>query len=292
MKNHCHLTTLLFLIAESYLIRARAVCVRLPLRAGRYFDLAWTPDGHVLYASDASGSANIWEMNPDGTETKQLTSGAGRNYGPSVSPDGRYIVFHSNRGGTWNIWRIDRDGSNPRQLTFHNEDSTWAQCSPDGQWVIYQRTGAGSMVTAWKVPISGGTPVQLTDKTTLRPTVSPDGSMLACWHWNEQPDSPPHIVVFPFEGGTPIKMFDIPQGLSISWSTNLRWSPDGRALTYVDNRNGVDNIWSQPLDGAKPVQLTDFKSDRIESFYWSRDGKLVCSRGVITSNVVLIRDAQ
>jgi Tol biopolymer transport system component len=231
-------------------------------------------------------------MNPDGTEAKQLTTNAGRNYGPTASPDGRYIIFHSNRSGTWNIWRMDRDGGNPKQLTFDIEDSTWVQCSPDSQWVIYQHNSAGSLVTAWKVPINGGTPVQLTDKATLRPTFSPDGQTFACWHWNEQPDSPPHIVLFPFEGGQPIKMFDIPQGLSINWATNLRWSPDGRGLTYVDNRNGVDNIWSLSVDGAKPVRLTDFKSDRIESFNWSRDGKLICSRGVITSDVVLIRDVR
>jgi Tol biopolymer transport system component len=260
------------------------------LGAGRYFDLSWTPDGHVLYASDASGSADLWEMNADGSEAKQLTSGAGRNYGPASSPDGRHVVFHTNRNGAWNIWRMDRDGSNPKQLTFDNEDNTWAQCSPDGQWVIYQHSASGSQVSVWKVPINGGAPVQLTDTASMRPAISPDGSMFACWYWNEQPDSPPRIALFPFGGGPPIKLFEIPPGLLLSWSAILQWAPDGRALTYVDNRSGVDNIWSQPIDGSKPVLLTDFKSDRIESFNWSRDGKLVCSRGVITNDVVLIRN--
>ena len=61
--------------------------------AGRYFDLSWTPDGKVLYASDSSGSADIWEMDRDGTGQKQLTSGAGRNYGPAASLDGRIQSF-------------------------------------------------------------------------------------------------------------------------------------------------------------------------------------------------------
>ncbi|HKG21865.1 MAG TPA: hypothetical protein VKC34_08185, partial [Blastocatellia bacterium] len=65
----------------------------------------------------------------------------------------------------------------------------------------------------------------------------------------------------------------------------------GRALTYVDNRGGIANIWSQPLAGGEPRPLTDFKSDQIFSFAWSRDGRqLACSRGVITSDVVLITD--
>src|ERR1044072_8344254 len=42
--------------------------VQTPLGPGRYFDLAWSPDGRILYASDASGSADIWEMKPDGTD--------------------------------------------------------------------------------------------------------------------------------------------------------------------------------------------------------------------------------
>jgi hypothetical protein len=54
---------------------------------------------------------------------------------------------------------------------------------------------------------------------------------------------------------------------------------------------GVSNIWSLPLDGGKPVQLTDFKADQIFWFDFSRDGKqLAVSRGVQTSDVILIPD--
>ena len=47
----------------------------------------------------------------------------------------------------------------------------------------------------------------------------------------------------------------------------------------------------EPLDGGKPVQLTDFKTDQIFWFDFSRDGKqLALSRGTQTSDVILIRD--
>lgn len=109
--------------------------------AGKYFDLSTTPDGKILYASDAEGNAQIWEMEADGTGQKQLTSGAGRNYGPAASPDRRYILFHSNRSdsiaGPWNIWRMDRDGGNQKQLTSGDGEKNFAQCSPDGKWVVY-----------------------------------------------------------------------------------------------------------------------------------------------------------
>ncbi len=71
----------------------------------------------------------------------------------------------------------------------------------------------------------------------------------------------------------------------------IRWTHDGSALTYIVNRGGVSNIWIQPLDGSPARQLTDFKSDRIFSFDWSRDGKwLALSRGPEQRDVVVMSD--
>ena len=46
----------------------------------------------------------------------------------------------------------------------------------------------------------------------------------------------------------------------------------------------------QPLAGGKPVQLTDFTSDGVAAFDWSRDNRLVATRSVETTSVVLIKD--
>ncbi|MEP6635190.1 MAG: hypothetical protein ABJB97_00595 [Acidobacteriota bacterium] len=62
-------------------------------------------------------------------------------------------------------------------------------------------------------------------------------------------------------------------------------------MTYVDNRGGIENIWAQTISGAPPKQLTSFTEGKIFSFDWFRDGSLVTSREVITSDVVLISDA-
>ncbi len=75
-------------------------------------------------------------MNKDGTENKQLTFDSGRNSLPTVSRDGRYIIYVSNRMGTRNIWRMDIDGGNKKQLT-HGSDDVSPQFTPDNQWVIY-----------------------------------------------------------------------------------------------------------------------------------------------------------
>ena len=53
--------------------------------------------------------------------------------------------------------------------------------------------------------------------------------------------------------------------------------------------DGVSNIWSMPLSGGEPRQLTDFTSGGISLYRWSVDGKqLVFTRGDVTTDVVLI----
>src|SRR4030095_9491720 len=118
---------------------------------------------------------------------------------------------------------------------------------------------------------------------------APRGSLIASVYREDQPNAPNKVAIIPFAGGDPIKLLDIPQ--SFNRTAGLRWMPDGRTLTFIDTINGVSNIWSLPLDGGSPKQLTDFKTDQIFWFDFSRDGKqLALSRGTQTSDVILIRD--
>ena len=57
------------------------------------------PDGRIVYTSLASGNVDIWIMNQDGKEQKQLTTDPNLDWAPAVTPDGRYIVFGSDRAG-------------------------------------------------------------------------------------------------------------------------------------------------------------------------------------------------
>jgi len=89
-----------------------------------------------------------------------------------------------------------------------------------------------------------------------------------------------------FEGGPPTNRFAIPQPLA-----RFRWAADSRSLLYVKDDGGVGNIWSQPIAGGTPKQITHFNSEGIGDFDLSRDSKrIVMSRGTFKQDVLLIRD--
>ncbi len=241
----------------------------------------WSPDGRIVYSSHADG--NIWLMGSDGSNPKQLTSNAGGNFLPRVSPDGHYIVFFSDRAGSWQIWRMDSDGNDPKQLT--DSRGYGPDCSPDGKWVVYSMIGAEKGI--WKVPMEGGNPVRLSDAEAHHPIISPDGKTIAYSYEDPSANPPQGVAIMAFEGGPATKHFDI---LS-SVGTSFRWGTDGRSLLYTKNEGGVDNIWSQPIAGGTPKQITHFNSELISGFDLSRDGKrLVMSRGTRKQDVELIRD--
>jgi Tol biopolymer transport system component len=67
-----------------------------------------------------------------------------------------------------------------------------------------------------------------------------------------------------------------------------KWTSDGRSIAYIGPSS---NIWTQPLDGKPPRQLTHFIDNRqIADFAWSRDGKrLAIARATVTNDIVLIK---
>jgi hypothetical protein len=88
-----------------------------------------------------------------------------------------------------------------------------------GKWVVFTSMGAANP-NLWRVPIDGGEPVKLSDKFSVSPAVSPDGKHIACYYWDERPETQLVIALIPFEGGSPVKTFNLP-------SPNVRWM--GRA---------------------------------------------------------------
>ncbi len=251
--------------------------------------VAWTPDGRLVFVSNESGSFDIWLMDSNGENRKQLTTNAGQNVTPDVSGDGRLIVFTSSREGKRGIWRMDITGNNPRRLTEGSADQSPA-ISPDDKWVVYTSLVSGRL-TLWKVGIDGGTSVQLTERGGIGPRFSPDGKhILYLFPTSVDPFAPPNrIGVISVDGGEPVKVFELP--LSGIVTPSAQWAADGKSIMYTVNNNNVTNLWSQPFEGGQAQQVTEFKDSLMTGFAWSRDGKtLATARGVLVRDAVLITE--
>lgn len=115
-----------------------------------------SPDGSkIAFQSYVNRNWEIFVMDSDGRNIKQLTFNPKDDIQPAWSPDGQKIAFASHRDGNWEIYVMDTDGSNVRKLTnhvAHDQKPTW---SPDSKWIGFQsnRTGRWEI---WRMSASDG----------------------------------------------------------------------------------------------------------------------------------------
>jgi serine/threonine protein kinase/Tol biopolymer transport system component len=263
----------------------------LPLPSSRYHGtqgIAWTTDSRFMLASNIHGNYEIWTMHGDGSNQKQLTFTTLTNVEPALSPDGRYIVYVSYDGRHPHIYRRNADGTNLKQLTSGGDEDL-PRFTPDGKWVVYHSINDKNFYSIRKVSLDGGEPITLVSDWSTQPDVSPDGKKVACFA-KQEGATVWEIFVVPIEGGSPIATFALPNTVEPEWP-GLRWTPDGKHLTYVSTVQGVSNIWSQALKGGKPKQLTDFKENQIFFFDWSlTNQKLVLVRGSENRDLILVSE--
>jgi len=119
------------------------------LRGGHAFEVQprYSPDGKkILFTSDAGGGDNIWVMNRDGSEARQVTKENFRLLNNACwTPDGQYIVarkhFTSSRSlGAGEMWLYHLTGGNGLQLTTRKNDQQDVNepvVSPDGRYVYF-----------------------------------------------------------------------------------------------------------------------------------------------------------
>jgi Tol biopolymer transport system component len=79
---------------------------------------AWSPDGQrIAFISSRDGNFEIYVIDADGKNPRNLTKNPADDAAPSWSPDGGRIAFNSERDGNAEIYVMDADGKNPRNLT-------------------------------------------------------------------------------------------------------------------------------------------------------------------------------
>ena len=235
------------------------------------FGADWTNDGRIVYSATDDGNADIFTISEDGSERKQLTSDASAEISPKLSADGRFLVFMSNRTGQMDVWRSDANGTNTKQLTT-NGNVTDSIISPDGEAVFYLVQDSESrMETLWRVSVNGENPVNLTNRATRSPRISPDGKTIACYISNPETNKM-MLALVSAETGEVLKYPATPRSDDIPF---LDWSKDGENLFVVLRREKPFSLWKIPLNGSPPEQLREWENDAIFRLAISRNGERV-----------------
>lgn len=93
-----------------------------------------------MVGRDGKRNNQIWLVSCPGGEARKITNdlnySVGRNSQPSLSPDGRWVVYTSERDGKPTLWRVSIDGGEATQLT--DRLSLCPQISPDGKHIAYE----------------------------------------------------------------------------------------------------------------------------------------------------------
>lgn len=238
---------------------------------GEYYAPSWAPDGNLITDSGPMGAAGLWKLTPDGKRVFRITGGEQKNLSPLITPDGRYLIVQSVRNGRMNLWSSKLGENSTVQLT-RGENDRHPRLSPDGAWVLYESLLAGKW-SIWKVPVQGGNPEAVFAEPSAHyssPAFSRDGKWMAVRQTTLDLNAS-RILVYPSGSKQLANSFE----LLTTQEGPLEWTTDGRAVTYIDNRTGSSEIWLQPVAGGVPKQLTQMGADRIRSFTWSPDGKLL-----------------
>jgi Tol biopolymer transport system component len=256
---------------------------------------SWLPDNDTLVYRDLGGRLNVVHKNG---RASRLPVPDGQEVGGGVSAcgDGRRVVFAALPG--MNLWRVGLapDAGGLHKLTAGLNDFNPA-CSRDGQWVFFA-SREPDHVSLWRVSIEGGTPTPLGPVSAYDVLPSPGGGMIyyATDELRESDRSTTRAgtrirqdrwVVISSSDQARLAELDVPR--DITFGTLPNWTPDESGLDYVVTRNGMSNIWRQPLAGGPPLQITNLSLGRIFSFAWSPDGRwLSIGAGAQRADVVLM----
>ena len=198
----------------------------------------------------------------------QVTSLPGEELHPSLSPDGRSLVYAGSASGNLDIYSRRVDGENVINLTEDStDDDSQPRFSPDGEFIAFQsnRDGGGIFVMG-----ATGESVRRLTHFGFNPVWSPNGDeiLFATELIHTDPRTRPgdsELWAVRFPTGEPEKVFE-------GDAVQPHWSPNGSRIAYWAISGGQRDIWTMTSSGGEPVAVT---SDTAVDWnpVWSPDGK-------------------
>jgi TolB protein len=246
---------------------------------GSYAMPAWTPDGgrllfHARRKEDKQktiATRNVWSVAPDGSGERKLTSGNKDEYHPSLSPDGKKLLFVSEVNGSRDVWLADADGQTPVPLTDDPGTEDQPAWSPDGRQVVYAAfPKEGGSFDLWLVNADGS--------GRRRLTTTPANEIFPAWH----PDGARIVYVTDASGNFDLYQIDAKDGrttpvvVSPDHEARPAFSPDGTKLAFsrwpAQGRSTDATLWIVNADGTAPIELTAAPAPATHPA-WAPDGR-------------------
>ena len=222
-------------------------------------------NGRIAFESTRNGNSDIYVINADGSDLRQLTSHPEWDHAPAWSPDGQRIAFHSLRDGNWEIYVMNADGSGVTRLTNQLERDWLPSWSPDGKQIAFEshRDGNGNVY----VMNADGTNVRrLTDHSDWDgwPTWSQHGWQIAFF---SDRGANGDIYVMASDGTNVTRLTDSPE-----WDEEPAWMPNGPRIAFSSARDGNREIYLMTADGEGLTRITDHPASDSKPA-WSPDGQ-------------------
>jgi TolB protein len=235
----------------------------------------------IVFVSDRTSSKEIWVMNWDGTDQRQLTNYRSISSFPSASPDGHTVAFTTWAVGYPAIQMFSLDSG--RKLPFYNQRASmnaFVTFTPDSKRIIFSSTLGGGNAQLYMANVDGSGLHRLTASGAIEvePKINPKtGTDLVDVSGRS---GLPQIYHMTLEG-TDVQRLSAGTGEA----TNPSWSPDGDHIVFAWTKGfepGNYNIFLMDVSTQQVTQLTanegrnenpSFAPDGAHIVYGSKRGR-------------------
>jgi TolB protein len=141
----------------------------------------FSPDGVRIIMSlqsDDGVNSNLFEMNLQSRQLRQITNVAAINTAPCYSPDGAYLAFESDRGGNQQIYVMNSQGGEAQRITFGKGTYSTPVWSPDGKWIAFTKNANGKFAIGVMKPDGSGERILTEGYHNEGPTWAPNSRVI------------------------------------------------------------------------------------------------------------------